>query len=492
MVNYQVEVNGTPATDVTSVEYDRTEGADVAQATITVLNTAANRSLFASGDDVVIKREAPDNPGSFDVEWAGEVAATPSTSSQRRVTLTVEAEATTGQIEYGKIGRPFIQVDSGDAVAQAIDKVVEPETSPEFVTTGSSTSGWESNANTFELADITEKSINEFGSNLLYADFREGVGKTWYIRNRSVGTAPLPGRRLLKVEMRALINNRGNVFTGELEVRDYDGVNYVWSLDIPGYAGFKTYELVPEDAEFGDGQLTTDGSVELRLSNVGGIPEDRALVIDMIRTTPFRLRNRDTSVTTGGVESTGRTITRRLNGSILKVANTLATEDGAVFYVDTDDVAFYETAGDTSVPPDLNIIDDGPMPIIDVTVDRDYDVRNRVTVQGRGDIQATFEDSASIEFYNREAPREEAITDTSIRTRAGLEERARGFLNENAWEDTAMSFTIADGAFKDVGVGQAIDIEYSPEDISGTFIVSSVSTTAEGFVTIGATGTTTT
>lgn len=491
MVNFKVEVGGTPATDVIDVEYDRTEGADVSQATVKVLNSSANRSLFESGSDVIIKREDVDNPGVFDKEWSGEVAGTPSNASQRNVTLSVECESKGGQLEYGKVGRPFIQVDSGDAVRQAVEKVVEPETSPVFVTTGSDTGPWSSNANIFELADINSKGLNDFGSDLLYADFSEGEEGTWYIRNTSVGSTVLPGRRLLKVEMRALINNRGNVFEAELEVRDHDGVNYVWSIDVPGFAGFQTYEFTPEDAEYGGGELTTDGSIELRVSNTGGLPEDRALVVDMIRTTPFRLNDRSTSVSASAVESTGRTITRRLEGSILQVANQLATEDGASVFIDPDDVLHYETAGDTSVPAGLNITDDGSVPVVDVDVDRDFDVRNRVTVQGKDNLQATFEDSSSIAFYNTEAPKEEPITDTSIRTKSGLEERARGYLNENAWEDTAMSFTIADGSFKDVDVGQAIDITWADEDVDGTYIVSSVSTTPEGYVVIGATGNTT-
>lgn len=491
MANYQVFVDGTQATNLIDVDYDNTEGEDVGQAEVSVFNSSLNRSLFAAGDDVTIKREDPNNPGTFDTEWVGEVAGTPANVNRRNATLEVECETKFGQLEYGKVGRPFIQVDSGDAVRQAVERVVEPETSPRFVTTGGDTGPWSSDANVFELAEIDSKSLNDFGTDLLYADFKEGESGEWYLRNTSVGTTVVPGRRILKVEMRALIANRGNVFEGELEIRDHDGVNYVWSLDIPGYSGFKTYELLPQDAEYGGGELSTDGAVELRVSNDGGLPEDRALAVDMIRSTPFSTNERSTSVTANSVETTGRTITRRLEGSILQVVNQLAVEDGAAVYIDESEDLHYETAGDTSVAPGFNITDDGSVPVVDADVDRDFDVRNRVTVQGKDNLQATFEDTASIDFYNREAPKEEPITDTSIRTKAGLEDRARGFLAEEAWEDTAMSFTIADGTFKDVDVGRAIDITWGPEDVDGTFIVSSVSSTPEGYVVIGATGNTT-
>jgi hypothetical protein len=490
MTNFQVEVNGTLATNLIDVNYDKTEGGDVGQALITVMNSDANRTLFASGADVVIKREDPSNPGTYEKEWVGEVIGTPSNANRRNATLEVEAETRIGHLEYGKVGRPFIQVDSGDIVRRALNQTVEPETATVFVTTGSDASDWSSNANVFELADISEKSLNEFGSDLLYADFKEGNSDDWYIRNTSVGSTVVPGRRILKIEMRALINNRGNVFDVELEVRDYDGVNYVWEVPVPGYAGFETYELNPEEATYGDGELSTDGAVELRVSNTGGLPEDRALVVDFIRTTPFRTNARSTTITTGAVEQTGRVITRRLDGSILEVAQNLSVEDGAVIFVDNDNVLHYETAGDTTVAPGLDITDDGSTAVVDADVDRDYDVRNRVTVQGAGDKQSTFEDTGSIGFYNTEAPKEEPITDTSIQTDDGLEARARGFLSDNAWEDTAMSFTIASAKFKDVGVGQAIDVDWPPENIFGTFVVSSVGTTPEGYVTIGMTGNT--
>jgi len=491
MTNFQVEVDGTQATNLIDVTYDRTEGGDVGQAVITVMNSDANRTLFASGADVVIKREDPSNPGTYEDDWVGEVIGTPSNANRRNATLEVEAETRSGQLEYGKVGRPFIETDTGAIVREAVNKQVEPETSPVFVTTGSSVSDWSSDANVFELGEISEKSLNEFGSDVLYADFKEGEGGEWYLRNTSLGTTIVPGRRLLKVEMRILVNNRGNVFDAELEVRDHDGVNYTWNVPVPGYAGFETYELEPEDATYGSGSLSTDGSVELRVSTDGGLPEDRALALDMIRTTPFSLNSRNVSISTAGVEETGRIRTRRIDGSILDVAQILATEDGAVVYVDNDDVLHYETAGDVAVDPSLNITDDGSTSVVDADVDRDYDVRNRVTVQGADDLQATFEDTGSIGFYNTKAPKEEPITDTSIRTKEGLEDRARGFLVENAWEDTAMSFTIADAAYRDVTVGKAIDVTWGPEDVDGTFIVSNVETTDEGYVSVGLTGNTT-
>jgi len=196
MTRFLIEVNGTKATDVADVEYERTEGESIGSAQITVSNTDSNRSLFESGADVVVKREDTSNPGTFDTEWTGEVTSKPSNSNRRNATLEVTAETKAGQLEYGKVGRPFIQTDSGDIVRQAVEEVVEPETSTEFVTTGDAVGSWSSDANVFELANIAEKSLNDFGADLLYADFAQGETGEWYIRNTSVGASILPGRRI--------------------------------------------------------------------------------------------------------------------------------------------------------------------------------------------------------------------------------------------------------------------------------------------------------
>ena len=252
-----------------------------------------------------------------------------------------------------------------------------------------------------------------------------------------------------------------------------------------------------EDADVGAsvGELSGTGKLEYRFTSDGGLPESRAIAIDMFRTTPFSLRDRGTSLSTAGVEDTGRTITRRFEASsILEVATTVAGEEGAVVYVDTDDVLHFESAGDTHVDPSLNIIDDDSPPVVDVKVNRDFDVRNRVTVQGKGDLQATYEDAASIDFYGggSATPKQEPIVDKSLRTNDQLEARARGYLRDHAWDDSAIRFTIASARWRAVTVGQAIDVKWDSENIGRkTFVVDKVGSTKDGYVTIGLTGNTT-
>jgi len=487
MTDFRVTADGATVSGVTSLEYETKEGKSVSVATITVLNTPANRNTFTTGTPVTVERQDPSTPGSFETEFRGEVTAKPSENSRRNLTLSVEAEALSGRLEFAKVSRPFINVDSGVAVRRAATTVAEPSNEPAYISTGSDIGKWSSDANAFELADISEKSLNKFGDNLLYADFAEGDTGTFTVGRTNIDPSTVPGRRILRVDTRMTVNNTGGVFDAELELTDNGGTTYVWELDLPDGPGFKTFELRPADATFGGGELTESNALEIRVKTDGPLPEHRALAIDMVRTVPFTVIDRDTGLSTA-VEETGRTITRTLEGSILEVANQIATEDGAIVYVDDQNVLHLERAGTTTAAATID--DTFSTAVIDVEVDRDFDVTNRVTVVGKDDKQATFEDKASINFYNEQAPRQEPIVDTTLRTDADLRARGRGYLNDNAWEDTSMSFTLANAAFRDVNVGELIDVSWPPEDIDGTFIVSSKQTDDNGYVTLGMTGST--
>lgn len=484
---YKVEVDGTTVTQVIDVDYETGSNNEIGGGTITVANTGTNRSLFESGSNVVIKVEDDDEPGTFVKDWQGEVIGKPSNADKRNLSLEVDVESKAAQAEYGKVGRPFIEKDSGAIVREMFETEVDPYSRPRFIHRGSSIDGWSSNASYFERGRIRSKSIYEYGNDIIFFGLSEG-SRGWYRATYDgVPERAAPGRRILEFETRLLANNDGNVMSGEVELRDYDGISYVWDLDLPGYGGFETYKFAVEDAEeIGEdaGELTGEGKLEYRFRAKGGLPESRAVALDMARTTPFRTTTRESGLSTDGVEDTGRTVTRRFDKSILEAANDLAVEDGAIVYVDTDDVVHYETEGDVRVDADLDVVEDETR-VVDVEVDRDYDdIRNRVQVQGKDDIQATFEDTSSIDFYNVEAAKEEPIIDTSLRTEDDLEDRARGYLSRHAWEDSAIVFTIADRRYRSVNVGNSIGVNWPSEDLTGTYIVAGTGSTTEGYVTL--------
>lgn len=472
-----VEVEGVQATELIDVSYGNGTGGTIGNAEITVGNSSANRDLFESGADVVIKEDG-------DVVWSGEVIGKPSNTERANLTLTVDAETKAGQAEYGKVNRPFIEMSRGDMVRQAVDFEVEPYTRTRRITFADTTTSWSSSGvDIFEKTDDS-RGINKFGQDTLFVGMTEDTTGTPSVTFHDVPSTAAPGRRILQFETRFLLNNRGDVFDVTVTLTDADGVEYAWEVPVGGFAEWEIYELSVEDASITTGgdplTLTYDFAID------GVLPEDRAAAIDMARTTPFRLEGRQIGLD-HDVDDTDDQITRRVDDSILNLADGLAVEAGATTYVTTDDVLRFD---DDPESAPYAITDDGDTNVVAVDVDRDFDVKNQVTVQGKGDLQATFEDTSSVEFYNVEAPRPEPITDKSLRTRDQLATRARGFLRENAWEDSAITFTLAGAKWREVRAGQIIPVDWSKEDVAGDFMVDSTGRTDEGYTTIGLSGNT--
>jgi len=131
---------------------------------------------------------------------------------------------------------------------------------------------------------------------------------------------------------------------------------------------------------------------------------------------------------------------------------------------------------------------DGSLNAVAYSIDRDFDVRNQVTIQGKDDLRASFESTQSINFYNERAPKEEPIDDPSIRTEEQAKRRARGFLEENAFDDGALSFTIANSDFRDVQPGQSMPVVWPSEGVDDIFVVSSIDTTTKGYTVVNLSG----
>lgn len=470
-----VEVDGTEPTNIVDVTYTNASGDGIGTAEITVGNSNSNRSLFASGADVVIKQGG-------EVEWSGEVIGKPSNASRDNLTLAVEAETKAGQAEYGKVNRPFIEMSRAEIVREAVDYEVEPHTRTRKITNADTTTNWSSESQIFEVTDDSN-GINKHGKDTLFAGIYEGESGSYDVTFDDVPSAAAPGRRVLQFETRLLVNNKGGVFDVTVELVDGDGVRYEWEVPVQGTASWETYELAVEDATISTGgdPLTLTYTFDVD----GRLPENRAIAIDMARTTPFRVQDRKSGLS-HDVDDTDDQITRRVDDSILSLANSLSVEAGATIFVDQTNTLVFESAGDVPAPHEIR--DDGDTLVVDVDVDRDFDVKNQVTVQGKGDLQATYEDSSSIGFYNVEAPRPEPINDASLRTRDQLDARARGFLNDNAWSDSAITFTLAGAKWREVRVGQSVVVDWPKEDVSGTFIIDEVGRTDEGYITIGVSG----
>jgi hypothetical protein len=181
------------------------------------------------------------------------------------------------------------------------------------------------------------------------------------------------------------------------------------------------------------------------------------------------------------VETTGNVITRRIERSAYDMIKEFATEDEYITYVDTNDILYYEQSGNQQQPLS---IDFNTTRVVDATFDRDYQqITNRVTVQGDDDIRVTVEDTSSVDFYGISS-REQPIIDKEIQTRDEAERRGQGFLAKNAWDDEAIEFVIADADYSDLTLGEDITINWPPENVTGTYVVSNVETDKDGLVTV--------
>lgn len=481
MPTWDVEVEGTAVDGLIEVKPQDAGEGKLARAKVTCGNTAGNRAI-ASGDEAVVFKNGSE-------EFEGKVTKKPSKGSNNdflelivgdnRVELTLE-----------EVHRPFYQMDTGEIVKEAVNKSAET-LSRRLVTTGDeSGASWDSDIPVFEHADFSNKRFREKGSDVIFCGWREGASGEFYARFTGVPSSAIPGDgQIMRLNTRVLANNSGDQIRGEVELVDNAGNSYVW--DLPRLTTeFETFELLAEDArteaEIGSNASGT-GVLEYRFSLNGDLSESRAVLIDYAETLPFGLDDRGTEIGTSGVQTTGRTVTRRWDASIMELLNELTTEDGFTSYVDGNKELNFEPAGQTSA---TKSIDYNTTPVVDAEIDRDYDrIINKLTVQGSGGIQVTVRDKGSIQFYGISA-REDQLVDKEIQTQREARERGESVLDDKAWHDTAMSFDVADASFSEVRVGQSIQITWPPEDIDGTYIVSSTEVQDSGIVTISATGNT--
>jgi hypothetical protein len=301
--------------------------------------------------------------------------------------------------------------------------------------------------------------------------------------------APAEGG-LLRLLTRVMGNNAGNVMRLEVELTTTDGTVYVWSPDLPR-SGFEELRLPPEEAQptstfSGVSAGGSPGTLTYRVRIKGGLPENRAIAIDYAEVVPFTTSQAGTDLTVQNVEDVGDTVTRRHDAPILDVMRQYEQEYGYTSFLEEPNKLHFEPSGDEQAPV---AIDYDTTPVVEASVDRDAeDIVNKVTVVGAGETQITAVDQSSVSFYGV-APREDQVVDKSLQTESEVQNRATGILEDKAWDDVAITYRVADPAFRDVRVGQAIQITWPPENITqSTWIVSSVTREEGGLVEVGVSG----
>lgn len=473
-MSFSVTVAGSPVDGLIEVDYKGAGETELGEAEVQVKNTATNRA-FSYGDEMIIQRDGS-------TVWTGYLEKKPPTGG-RNLRLNLVARDKREELQFVEVHRPFYDMDTGEVITEMVNKQVSPR-HPVVLFDGSDTNNWTTDTPVFELADIPAQNLNEYGSDLLFLYWGEGATGDYTLTFSDVDT-DIDDGRLLWFETRFLFNNPGGYFTGEIELQDHAGNNYVWEMEVPSGVDFVKRRYPAEEATTSGSELSSDGTLEYRISIDGSLPEARAAVLDYARARPFGLTSRNTGVSTVDVQTTGRDIIRRFDGSLFETIAQLAIEDGAVSFVDEDDHLHYEPAGDVDAPESITY---SSTRVTDVDANKDAtDIVNKVIVQGAGDLQVNLKSSASIGFYGV-SEREQPLVDKSIQNETELRAYGEGYLNENAWNDTDITFTIADSAYQNVQVGQTIYVKWDPQDLDEDMEVSSVKTDTVGKVAVGVTG----
>lgn len=481
MVSWDVTVGGTSLDAIQAVDTTTESGGTLGTARVIAANTDANRSINYSRDARIEKNGS--------LEYEGPITKKPSIG-----TASGQIEFTVADKRYElsliEAHRPFYQKDPGAIIRSAVNEQarIKSETT---IHEGSDASPWTSTSPNAGLVGATEQRLQEMGSDVYAIGIPNGATGVYEATYTSVPSAAIPGDgQVVRLTTRLMANNQADVFAGELDLRDNAGNNYIWEFDRLD-TNFREYEFSGQDAKTESqidpgGKSTTDGTLTYRFKAKGAMPENRAIAIDYATALPYTVSGRSSSISTAAVEDVGATINRRHDESVLEVIEAYSTEYGYTSWIDQNDVLHFEPAGGENAP---RSIDQSSTPVVDTEFDRDSDrIKNKVTVQGSGGVQVTAVDNSSVQFYGLSV-REDQIVDDNIQTEAEARRRAEGFLEDNAWTDVAFSFTIADSAYSDVRVGQAITITWPPEGIStSTWTVSSVDVEQGGLVTIGVTG----
>lgn len=478
MATWAVTVDGTSVDALVDVQPEEADENELARAKITVGNTANNRTI-SSADAVVIQKN-----GSTVME--GNITKRP-TKEEGGQFLELTAADKRVELQKQEVHRPFINMDSGDIIKESLNKRAEVRNSVIIHQGEGPGSDWSHDLPVFELADFSSKRYREYGSNLVFCGWRTGAAGTYTATYSGVPSSAIPGTgQISRLKTRLLANNTGDQIQGEVELKDNNGKRWIWSL--PQLSNnFETYELRAEDAKQSasiGSAASGSGVLEYRFFLKGELAEPRAVLIDHAETLPFALRDRTTNITDTDVQTTGRSITRRFDATLMEMLKELGHEDGFMSYVDSDDHLHYEPSGQADAPKSIDF--NGGTPVVSASNEKDYDrIINKLTVVGSGDIQVTLSNQASISFYGL-SEREDQLVDKEIQTNAEAKSRGEGEMVP--WHDSALKFEVADESYSDVRVGESMQIKWDPFDVDGEFIVSGKEVQPSGIVKLSFTG----
>jgi len=464
-----VTIGGQTPESITSVRTEDTPsdgtGESLGEAIVQMRDTTSNRNF------------SPDADVSIDwgpVIWKGSVAGQPSESGGR---LTIRALGEALPLKHQQAYRVFYETKRSEAVKALASEQTEqlPET---VIYTGDDPANWSSVAPAAEPYAGSRAALYRFGTDMLFIGAREGHSTELQATYENVPSDAIE-KGIFELFTRLIFVDASGIWDLVIELREPgDGTAYRWTPDIE--FGAHIYELPVEEAE-SDHSGINPGELRYRLIPKGTIAEPTGMMIDHATTIPFRTRSRTNALNVSDVDASEGTITRRVDGPIGQAIADVATEDAAAVYVDG---GLSYKPGEPELTDTGLTIEQGSIPVTSAfSVERDYEgIRNEVLIAGDDGVEALERDQASINYYGRVRP--ERIDDPSITSQAEAEDRAKGFLEKNAWNDAAPTFPITDLSYAAVSAGEKIPVEWSNEGLSGRYPVRKVVAKHTGIVEI--------
>ena len=440
-------------------------GDSLSAATLVVKDTESNRAQATHGAEVVVEWT--------EYTWRGYV--TNPQAGEGAETLQIKANGRRLELKHNTLHTCFYNVTSSEAVKLAITTRSKPLNKTE-IHTGSTVTDWTAVAPVKQRYGGSRASLYNWGTDGIIVGARSGHDSPLVATYHNVTTDAIVDG-IYRLDTRLLVSDRFTGLEAEIELTTPDDTTYVWEPELN--TGPQSLRLNAEDAH-PDGQVSEAGTLQYRFYPGGRTANDAAVMIDNAHTLPFKRVPRNTALSVDGVQSTNRKIIRRVDNPAAVFIDKQATEDGFDWWVD-DDILYYEPGEND--PGELEIVA-GETPVIDVSPDRDAEsITNIVTVVGANDIEVTERDQASIEYYGP-VPRPEPITDPSLTTKAEATARAKGHLEDNAWDDAEIPFEVADTRLSALTHGDSIPIDYPPEGLSGSYSIEETRTQSNGVVTV--------
>jgi len=311
-------------------------GDELGECRIEMVNTSANRSNIRLDDDISISRGAE--------QWDGNVVGYPPADDPD--TFVVRGLGRRIELKHGQLQQVFYDTSRSETVKQAVQN--QAQLLDRFlIHTGDDLTDWSSNAPVSELYGGLRAGLYDWGSDLIFMGARSGHRNTLTATYSNVTTEAIEDQ-FYELSTRLAIGDRSGTWGLEVELVTPGGTTYVWEPELSA-GGFETLTMATEEATT-DGQVDDTGVLQYRFNPAAEIADNTGVFLDHALTLPYRLRTRQTSLSTTGVVDTDDSITVRAEESLGTFIEKRATEAGYQTWVnDSDELQFRPGGEDPGV-----------------------------------------------------------------------------------------------------------------------------------------------